>query len=333
MAGETGGVKVEPPALVVSFSPFDLQVILNKTINLPSIRTCVNLFWGVGMAVVPLMPGKLGKRRSRLKKSYLVASMFLCALVFLAGLPAIKGGNTGGEHLIENYDEIWVEYPVDIFYYSGSNEGMLKFPINVQIVSHSHWQWPYLWVASLVKLDIYIKDWTDNAPENVFDLWGYHVHCVRWGTDVSWSFTVGANIGFEGETIKAGAEVEAEWSFSSTAITSVTQTNGHWKTSSDYYHLGRVTVDLGDGPGHTEMRTYVTLWISVSNANAPNYKYNQYTFFLRVFVLYAAWWCGLSFGVKGYTHEFAYLGDGYPSTTDCVLYLLEASDYSYNPEP
>lgn len=179
-------------------------------------------------------------------------------------------------------------------------------------------------------MDIYIRDWDDNAPEGVFDLWDYRILCEAYGSSVSWSFTVGANVGFEKEPITAGADLSGTWTYSETTdILAHTYSNGHWKTVSNYYHLGRVEVDLFDNYQHNAFTTVIVLLVSVSNANAPTYKYNHYTFYLRVKQHFGKWSLfntGGGHTIK--TITFPYLGDGSPSTTDAKLYLLEASDYS-----
>jgi len=218
----------------------------------------------------------------------------------------------GGESFLGTNEGVWVSYPTDIFYDPSKPDESAVFPVEVEVESRSCVAiWPLYWIPSQFLIDIYIRDWDSNAPESVFDLGDCHALAVLLGTNISWNFTIEANAGDTGIVT----------SHSDTLTYSVSR--GHWKTVSDYYHLGQVQVDVNENSATTQAGLIIVLDVLVSNHNAPSYENNRYTLFVRVTVPHALWWWISRYGEgNNFVNEFPYLGDGLPSTTDAILYLL-----------
>ncbi len=249
-------------------------------------------------------------------------------MVCMIGMSPVSAAESQASESYSRPNEAYfAKYPLDIFYDPTKTEGYVIFPVYARAECLSYdtgWGWRR--VPSVFRFDLYIYDVTSNAPENVFDLVDYDVLCTLYGTTISWSFTVGANIGFSKEPIEVGAGLEVSWTDSSTDIVSTSFSNAHWKSLGIHYHLGSITVDVNE-KGKTDEKVACVFEVSVSNYYAQFYKYNHYRLLVKYTVTWQDWWMNLIAGSTSTTvYELYYLGDGTPGT-DCWLYLLQASDY------
>lgn len=255
--------------------------------------------------------------------------MLLAFLVLIILLPLeTRVAGIGGEVALGDWDELWLEFPHNLYFnpnHTTEWDDPTQWPMYIKVQSHSHAQWPYLWVPSFLTIEIFVQDMNaTDTPQTLLDYDSYILHLSGGYPKVEWEYLVLPDSQCE-EIPPTGFSDHGTFGGHTTAIRGQQdEATGVWVD--EWYHLCNLFFDYYDSAGLAQLDAGVTCLFNIDNLVAVDYQYHLFNFKICVTVTYAAWWWLWSYGVKSATYDFI-IGNGPDKehAGDTTLNLLVAS--------